>query len=261
MHKVRKLVTVSGLLAASMFVNQVCQSQPAATGQPPAAAPAPAAAAEPAAPAATGSANGVKVVVKFTGTPPTMAKLKREADPFCGKTAMNDQEVVVNPNGTLKNVAVRISQGATPSATPPAEFKEIDQSNCMYAPRVVAGVTGQKLLIKNGDPIMHNVHTYMGTTTGFNQAQMKGAKDLEKTISAGITKFKCDVHPWMTGYVMGNDNPYVCVTGDTGECTLADVPAGSYTIETWHEKYGNKTGQVTVTAGQPASLEISYAAQ
>ncbi len=254
----KKLMTVAALLLVNVLVNQECQAQqPAAAPAPAAQAAAPAPTAVPTPPAV----DGVKVVAKFTGTAPVMGKLKREADPFCGKTAMTDQEVVVNPNGTLKNVAVRVSQGATPSATPPAEAIEIDQTNCMYTPRVLVGVTGQKMLIHNSDPIMHNVHSYTGTATGFNQAQMKGSKSLEKIVPAGVTKFKCDVHPWMTGYIMGNDNPYVCVTDDKGECTLKGVPAGSYTIETWHEKYGVKTATVTVTAGQPAAAEVSYAAQ
>ena len=257
MYKTKTVITVAALLAANVFLNQECQSQPAPAKPAPTATAA--ATPAPAAPAAqAGAASGVKITVKFTGTAPVMSKLKREADPFCGKTPMNDQEVVVNPNGTLKNVVVRVSQGASAAATPPANTLEIDQSNCMYAPRVVAGVTGQKLLIKNGDPIMHNVHTYQGTTTGFNQAQMKGAKDIEKTIAAGITKFKCDVHPWMTGYVIGNDNPYVCVTDDQGECTLANLPSGSYTLETWHEKYGTKT--IAIAPGA-TTAETSYAAQ
>ena len=251
MKKTHQVALVAVLLLATMFATQECQSQTAAPAAP-AGTPAPAAA-----PAA--AATGVKATVKFSGAGPVMPKLKREADPFCGKTPMNDQEVVINANGTLKNTVVRVSQGAAAVATPPADAKEVDQNNCMYAPRVVVGVTGQKVLIKNTDPIMHNVHTYQGTTTGFNQAQMKGSKDLEKTLAAGLMKFKCDVHPWMTGYTYGNDNPYVCVTDDKGECNLGDIPAGTYTIETWHEKLGVKTAPLTVTAGTPASVEISYA--
>ena len=190
-----------------------------------------------------------------------MAPLKREADPFCGKTKMTDQEVLVNANGTLKNVYVRISQGAQPAAAP-ATPAIVDQSNCMYIPRVVAVMKGQKVLVRNSDPVLHNVHTYVGTATGFNQAMFKGMKDIEKTFDqVGVTKFKCDVHPWMTGWVGVSDNPYFAVTGDDGSFTLANVPAGAYTVEAWHEKYGSKTVQVTVAAGQPAAAAFAYAAQ
>lgn len=263
MKKTKSVLTLASLLMAAMFFNQECQSQTQApAGQQP--APQVAQASAPAAPAAAaapaGGAAGIKAVVKFSGTPPAMPRLKREADPYCAKTPMNDQEIVVNGNGTLKNVAVRVVKGAAPAATPPAEPVHIDQNNCMYSPRVLGAVANQKLLIKNSDPILHNVHTYVGATTGFNQAQMKGSKDLEKTVAAGVTKFKCDVHPWMTGYVIGNDNPFICVTGDNGECLLNNVPAGTYTVEAWHEKFGTKTVDVTVAAGA-ATAEFTFAAQ
>ena len=246
MKTIKSLVTVTSLMMAVMFFTQECQSQtaaPAPTAAPAAGAPAPAA----------GGGSSIKGKAAFSGAAQAAARLKREADPFCAKTPMTDQEVLVNPNGTLKNVVIRVTQGAAPAATPPADPVSISQQNCMYSPRVIAGVAGQKLLIKNTDPILHNVHTYVGATTGFNQAQMKGSRDIEKVIAAGVTKFKCDVHPWMTGYVVGNANSLVCVTGDSGDCTLSNVPAGTYTVEAWHEKYGTKTATVTVAAGQAAA--------
>ncbi|QQR80698.1 MAG: TonB-dependent receptor [Deltaproteobacteria bacterium] len=231
----KSMVAVVGLLAATVLFHQEGQSQTPATG--------------------------IKGKAAFAGTAPVMPKLKREADPFCAKTPMNDQEVVVNSNGTLKNVVIRVVKGAAASALPAASI-EIDQSNCMYAPRVIAGMVGQKVVIRNGDPLMHNVHAYTGTppTTAFNQAQMKGSKNIEKVLTVGVTKFKCDVHPWMTGYMVGNDNPYVCVTGDTGECSIAGVPNGTYTVEAWHEKYGTKTVDVTVNNGV-INADFAFSAQ
>ena len=54
-------------------------------------------------------------------------------------------------------------------------------------------------------------------------------------------KFKCDVHPWMTGYVAVTDHPFFAVTGDDGSFTIPNVPAGTYTIEAWHERFGTPT--------------------
>lgn len=245
MKTIKSQMAAVSLLATAMFFSQNCQSQTQAPTDPA---------------GAVAGAGSIKGKAAFAGTAPVMAKLKRNADPFCGKTPMNDQEVVVNPNGTLKNVVIRISAGAAPAAMPPMEPIHMDQVNCMYSPRVVGGVANQKLIIRNSDPVLHNVHTYVGATTGFNQAQMKGSKDMEKTVAAGVMKFKCDVHPWMTGYVVGNDNPFVAVTGDSGEVVIANVPAGTYTVEAWHEKYGTKTAQVTVAAGQ-AAADFSFSAQ
>ena len=123
---------------------------------------------------------------------------------------------------------------------------------------MIAGVTGQELQIANGDPLLHNIHAYSGTATAFNQAQMQKSAPIKKTLPAGVTKFKCDVHPWMTGYAVGNDNPFICVTDNTGSCTISGLPSGAYTLEAWHEKYGTKT--VDVAAGA-ASAEFTFVAQ
>ena len=220
---------------------------------------APAAAPAAAVPATAGV--GVKGVVKFTGAAPAPVVLKREADPFCAKTKMNDETVVVNPNGTLKNVAVRVIKGAAPTAAPATPQQiVVDQNNCMYRPRVTTAVANQKIIIRNSDPVLHNVHAYLGTATTFNRAQPKGSKDVEQSFTAGVHRLKCDVHPWMTGWVVANDNSYVAVTGDNGEFAL-NLPPGTYTLEAWHEKYGTKTADVTVTAGQTAAVDFSFAGQ
>jgi hypothetical protein len=221
---------------------------------------APGAPAAPAAPAA--GAGTIKGKVAFTGTPPVMPELNREADPFCAKTKMKAEDVVVNSNNTLKNVAVTVAKGA-PTVSAPAEavLVEIDQSNCMYAPRTITGVFDQKIKIVNSDPILHNVHTYGGDKTLFNRAQPKGSPAIEKSFTKDdgeVIKFKCDVHPWMTGWLVQNDSGLSSVTGETGEFEIKNVPPGTYTIQAWQEKYGPKTVEVTVKANETAEANISY---
>ncbi|MBI2500986.1 MAG: carboxypeptidase regulatory-like domain-containing protein [Deltaproteobacteria bacterium] len=207
-----------------------------------------------------GAAGTIKGTVKLTGTPPAVKPLKKQADPYCAKNPSNDETVVVNGNGTLKNVAVRIKGPVVGAVASPTTVNvTLDQNQCMYVPRVAALGLGQKLSIKNSDPVLHNVHCYNGPQTCFNQAQMKGAKDIEKELAPGLYKMKCDVHPWMTGYVVVGENPFVAVTGGTGEFSLANVPAGTYTVEAWHELYGTQTAQVTVAAGGAATADFTFA--
>ena len=44
-------------------------------------------------------------------------------------------------------------------------------------------------------------------------------------------RVKCDVHPWMTAYVVTNPNPFFATTGEDGSFSLTSLPAGTYTIE------------------------------
>ena len=211
--------------------------------------------------AAGGSVDGT---VKLVGKPPEAAPINMKADPYCAKQpSAKDQEVVVGKGGELKNVVVRIAKGvATPPAAP-ATPAVVDQSGCLYNPRIVVAQAGQTVEIKNSDMTLHNVHTYKGTQTLFNLAQVQDMPPSKKKFPTvgDVVKFKCDVHPWMTGYVLVTDNPYFAVTGDDGKFDLTGVPAGKYTVEAWHEKYGTLTHDVTVTEGKPVDLKLEFKAK
>jgi hypothetical protein len=84
---------------------------------------------------------------------------------------------------------------------------------------------------------------------------------MTKTLTAAgqIIKFRCDVHPWMTGYVGVLSNPFFAVTGDDGTFTIDKLPAGTYTLEAWHERSGVKTSApITVADGQSATMNFEF---
>src|SRR5204862_810012 len=117
---------------------------------------------------AAAMAESIEGAVDFTGKTPTPGKLHREADPFCAKKPMTDPAVLVK-GGKLENVWVHVTKGAKENAKPPSTPVEVDQKDCMYDPRLSTAVVGQKIVAKNGDPMLHNVHTYLGSATLFNK--------------------------------------------------------------------------------------------
>jgi len=48
------------------------------------------------------------------------------------------------------------------------------------------------------------------------------------------------------------------VTDSDGSFELSDVPAGSYKLTVWHEALGEKTVDVTVTAGKATATDLSF---
>ena len=247
-------------LAAVYLAVTACQKQ--TSSEPAPAAPAAPAAAAPAAPAAARGATGSGTIagtVKLTGTPPEMQLTKRQADPYCAKTPMKEEEVVVGAGGGLKNVIVRVKGVAGRYDAPPTPAV-VDQSACMYRPRVQGIQLGQPLQIKNSDQTLHNVHGYKGPSTLFNQAEIPGQPPMIKLFPDAdqMVKLKCDVHPWMTGWVLVSSHPFFAVTGDDGTFKISGVPAGSYTVEAWHERYGTKTAELTVT-DKPAETAFQFA--
>ena len=75
---------------------------------------------------------------------------------------------------------------------------------------------------------------------------------------------KCDVHPWMRSYIGVFSHPFFAVTGSDGKFTIANLPAGTYEIEAWHEKLGTQKATVTVGASdtkRPASSSLRRRSQ
>jgi hypothetical protein len=205
------------------------------------------------------AAGSIEGTVTFSGTPPKPQKLNRKSDPVCAKKDFNDEAILLSKTGKeLQNVLVRVT--TAPAGKLPTEDVNVDQKDCMYRPRVQGAVEGQKIKVKNDDPTLHNVHTYEGTKTLFNQAQPPGSAAIEKPLpkTGDVVKIKCDVHPWMAAFVILNKNPYFAVTKEDGSFQIKDVPPGTYTVEAWHEKLGTKTQQVTVTEGKPAQAKFDF---
>jgi plastocyanin len=198
--------------------------------------------------------------IEFTGTPPPVTKLNREADAFCAKKQMDDEAVLVR-KGKLVNVWVHVVKGAPEAKAPPdAPEVVVDQVDCMYRPRVQVAMVGQKVVAKNTDPILHNVHTYLGPATLFNKGMPdSSAKPITHTADKdGVIRWKCDVHGWMRAFIGVNKNPYQAVTGEDGSFKIDGIPPGTYTLEAWHEKLGAKTAEVTIEAGKPATITFKY---
>ena len=55
---------------------------------------------------------------------------------------------------------------------------------------------------------------------------------------------------------MVTEHPYFAITDADGAFSLADVPAGTYTLKAWHETLGAQTQEITVKAGAETKVEF-----
>ena len=197
--------------------------------------------------------------VKFKGTAPAPKKLDVSKDKeVCGKTPKTDPSLIVS-NGNLANAVVTITdiQKGKKIAT---QRVKLDQKGCEYQPHVLAFPAGTTVEILNPDGILHNVHSYSKANSPFNQAMPKFKKTLDVKIDKPeVIELKCDVHGWMHGWLVSAPTPYVAVTDNSGAFKLTDVPAGSYTVEVWHEKLGKSTQKVSVKAKEDAKVNFEMA--
>ena len=202
--------------------------------------------------------------IRVNGRIPGNQVIRMGMDPMCakinaGKTTVQDV-VSATADGSLANVFVSL-QGSFAETPVSAEPVTIDQRGCIYSPRVVGARVGQTVLVRNSDEVYHNVHGTSGRGNGFNFSQPKAGvvQELRLKEPEIMLKVTCDVHRWMTAFVGVVSHPYFATSGAGGTFTIANVPAGTYTIQSWHELFGVLTQSVRVTDGSTTTLEFTYA--
>jgi plastocyanin len=184
------------------------------------------------------------------------------ADPNCLK--MNAGQRIVqdiverSSDGGLGNAFVHV-QGPFSGAPTGSGSITLDQKGCMYHPRILGAEVGQTLIIRNDDSALHNIHS-ISKLYDFNQSQPTAGLTFNVPLKFEeiMLHVKCNVHPWMTGYIGIVSSPYFAVSNDQGKFKIENVPAGKHTIGVWQERYGALTQTVDVKSGATANVDFTY---
>jgi len=208
----------------------------------------------------------IKGTVKFEGTVPKPTRIDMSDDPKCAKLhpgGAMESDFVSDGQGGLGDVVVFVSDGlGDRTFEPPAAPVELEQKGCLYHPHVVAMQANQKLDIVNADTTTHNIHPSPKNNREWNKSQPPGMP-LEDTFARQEVSIpvKCNVHPWMHGYIAVFKHPYFAVTAKDGSYEIKNLPPGTYTIQAWHEKLGTATQKITVGASETKTADFDLKQQ
>jgi hypothetical protein len=228
-------------------------------------------AATPAAPAGkavdASTAGSVKGMIKLDGAAPKMKVINMAAEPVCakehaGSPAMT-QDVVAGSGGALANVIVYLDGDFSAYSFPPATAPvTIDQHGCQYNPHVLALMVNQPLSVTNSDMTTHNIHPVPKNNREWNESQPPGSAPIMQSFARAEVAIpvKCNVHPWMKGYIGVFADPYFQVTGPDGSFSLTNVPPGTYMLTAWHELYGPSSMMITVGPKEDKTVNMTIKA-
>jgi len=199
------------------------------------------------------SAGSLTGKVDYKGPIPKKKSLKMDADPVCGSSHSSkvyNESFIIDDNNNLSNVMVWLKD-VKYIGKAPKDTAVIDQKGCLYTPHVQGIFKGQEVIIKNSDATLHNIHSMAKENKQFNFAMPKVVKKKKVTFDKVEDPFyiKCDVHPWMKAWVGVFDHPYFAVTDAGGNFTIENIPAGTYEVIAWQEKFKMKkhlTAKVTI---------------
>ncbi len=199
-------------------------------------------------------------VVALDPPPPHRPQPVTKDEQICGRE-VPDERLIVGKGGALMNAVVSVEGILHGKAIDLGFRPRLDNVGCRFVPHVLAVAVGQKLEVRNSDPLLHNTHaTFEGRTTVFNLALPVQNQRIPKAIEKpGLMKVECDAgHVWMSAWIHAFEHPYYAVTGEDGSFTIDGLPPGTYTVRAWHEELGTQSLEITIHPG--ASSEITFGA-
>ncbi|HAW29796.1 MAG TPA: hypothetical protein DCY03_17010 [Planctomycetaceae bacterium] len=206
----------------------------------------------------------------YDGEAPKPVVQREKGDPnvkdptVCAAMEHLNNDLVVNPdNKGIANIFMymRRAKDVHPDLKE-SEKKTLvfDQQGCTFEPHALFVRTDQKVIVKSGDPVAHNTHTFPLKNQAVNfilAPNDREGKEVENVISEILPmQVKCDIHPWMTAYWLVLDHPYAVVSDKDGKFTIENLPAGRNTFYLWQEKTGYLDRKFTVNIKPGETIDM-----
>jgi hypothetical protein len=212
--------------------------------------------------------------VRFEGNVPPAKAFELWRSPnreFCGALSGNSEdrilrEVVVNPDGGLKDVVITIEDVAKGK---PFEFKEtkLDANICQFLPFVTVVRDRHPMTVFNLDPVSHDLQVYERdrehVNIMFHRPSITKTGTTDRVVFNGSRRemtMQCGMHPYMQAHGLAVVNPYYAITGSDGTFEISNLPPGKYRIRAWHPLLPVHEQKLEVSADGGTTVDFTFKA-
>ena len=166
----------------------------------------------------------------------------------------NQAQLEIRVDSVANAPTVVFLERTPPSLTSVPENSNVSQitiQNSQFAPAFQLISAGSTIEIVNNDPILHNTHIIDGDDTVFNVATPLKSITVRKTMTAtGMLFVRCDLHPFMHGWIFVPPNPYYAVVHDPRTVVWSDILPGAYLLQKWEAGKFTRSLQIHLSPGE-----------
>ena len=117
-----------------------------------------------------------------------------------------------------------------------------------FNPHVTVVAVGSTVQFPNRDGFNHNVFSLTEGNQFDLGLQDRGEGKSTTFQTPGVVNVFCNVHSTMSAIVVVRNTPWFALPTADGSFSIGNVPPGEYVLHAYHERAGESTQPVTVTA-------------
>jgi plastocyanin len=141
---------------------------------------------------------------------------------------------------------------------PPAEPVLIAQQGQEFEPHVTAVVVGTRVNFSNTDRVHHQIYSLSKPKRFEIALHPPGSENSVLLDQPGIVALGCNIHDWMSSYIVVLATPHFTKTPVAGVASLTDLPPGRYRLDVWHPRLsGNSTREIVIAPADATSQTIT----
>lgn len=133
----------------------------------------------------------------------------------------------------------------------------INQQNRAFIPHINIMQKGNSINFNNKDNITHHIYSPVGENK-FAFKIRAGDTYVESNLTAtGEVTMGCNIHDWMSGYLLIVDTPYYAITNEVGVVSFELLHEGEYTVTLWHPLLEEKERKISHTKNITDNINIT----
>jgi plastocyanin len=161
----------------------------------------------------------------------------------------------------IGNTVIYLVPTAAASARTAPTQASIAMNGRTFVPRVRVVTPGSRVDFPNQDPFSHNIFsTAPGAVFDLGLYPSGRSRDAQFR-RAGVFPVYCNIHPRMTAFVVVVPSPHFTMAGGDGRWTIANVPAGEYTLHIWHERGAETKQPLQVASAGQSGVDVTVDAR
>ncbi len=176
-------------------------------------------------------------------------------------TAIVAEELEIQLTGnqtTLANVVVYLDP--TTNITLPVTNKtvEIGQQDKSFNPYISVMQLGSDVTFTNKDDITHHIYSPIGKNKFDFKIRAGEKRKKNDFVESGEVAMGCNIHDWMSGYLLILDTPYFDKTDEDGRSSFKNIKAGEYQLTIWHPQLNTPDHRIVKVISLKKSQRLTF---